>query len=381
MSSIYFDNAATSIHKPQCVIDSVVKALTTLGNSGRSAGNESLDASRVIFEAREKVAKLFDVDNPRNVVFTSNATESLNIAIKGILSKGDHVITTDLEHNSVLRPLYALEKDGVEVSFLRSDKNGNINYEKIESLIKPNTKVIITTHASNVTGNVVDIKRVGEIAHKNNLIYMVDASQTAGAFPISMKEMNIDILAFTGHKSLLAPQGVGGLCVLEGIYISPLKQGGSGVQSYLKNHPDEMPTRLEAGTLNSHGIAGLSSAITYINEIGIENIQAKERALLERFREGLRNIDGVTIYGDFTCEHAPIVAMNLDGFGSAELSDVLMEDYGIATRPGAHCAPRMHEALGTVDQGVVRFSFGYGNTLEEVDAAVDALREIAGESL
>lgn len=380
MSSIYFDNAATTIHKPQCVIDAVVKAMTTLGNSGRSAGTQALDASRVIYEAREKVAHLFDVDNPRNVVFTSNATDSLNIAIKGILGKGDHVITTDLEHNSVLRPLYALEKDGVEVSFLRSDRNGNINYEDIEPLIKANTKAIITTHASNVTGNVIDVKRVGEIAHKHNLIYLVDASQTAGAFPISMKEMNIDILAFTGHKSLLAPQGVGGLCVAEGIHISAYKHGGSGVQSYLKEHPSEMPTRLEAGTLNSHGIAGLSSAITYINEIGIENIQAKEAGLAERFRVGLKDIDGITIYGDHSSAHAPIVAINLEGMGSAELSDVLMEDYGIATRPGAHCAPRMHEALGTVEQGVVRFSFGYGNTIEEVDAAISALREIAGEA-
>ncbi len=380
MSSIYFDNAATTIHKPQCVIDAVVKAMTTLGNSGRSAGTQALDASRVIYEAREKVACLFDVDNPRNVVFTSNATDSLNIAIKGILGKGDHVITTDLEHNSVLRPLYALEKDGVEVSFLRSNRNGNINYEDIEPLIKANTKAIITTHASNVTGNVIDVKRVGEIAHKHNLIYLVDASQTAGAFPISMKEMNIDILAFTGHKSLLAPQGVGGLCVAEGIQINTYKHGGSGVQSYLKEHPSEMPTRLEAGTLNSHGIAGLSSAITYINEIGIENIQAKEAGLAERFRVGLKDIDGITIYGDHSGVHAPIVAINLEGMGSAELSDVLMEDYGIATRPGAHCAPRMHEALGTVEQGVVRFSFGYGNTIEEVDAAIGALREIAGEA-
>lgn len=376
MSSIYFDNAATSINKPQCVIDSVVKAMITLGNSGRSAGTESLDASRVIYEARGKIANLFDVDNPRNVVFTSNATESLNIAINGILSRGDHVITTDLEHNSVLRPLYALQKDGVEVSFLRSSKNGNINYEDIGSLIRDNTKLIITTHASNVTGNVIDIARVGEIAHEHNLIYMVDASQTAGAFPVSMKKMNIDILAFTGHKSLLGPQGIGGLCVVEGIHIQPFKHGGSGVQSYLKDHPSEMPTRLEAGTLNSHGIAGLSSAITYINDIGIDNIQARERELADHFRAGIKDIDGITIYGDYSGEHAPIVSINYEDMGSTELSDILMEEYGIATRPGAHCAPRMHEALGTVEQGVVRFSFGYGNTIEEVDVAINALREI-----
>lgn len=375
---IYFDNAATSISKPQCVVDAVVYAMQNYGNSGRSACSQSLNASRVIYEAREKIADFFDVGNPRNVVFTSNATESLNIAINGILEKGDHVITTDLEHNSVLRPLYALEQEGVEVSFLHSDRKGNINYDDIKSLIKENTKAIITTHASNLTGNVIDIKRVGEIAHAENILYIVDASQTAGSLPISMRDMNIDILAFTGHKSLLGPQGTGGLCVADGIKIKPLKRGGSGVQSYSKEHPSEMPTRLEAGTLNSHGIAGLSSAVSYITDIGIDNIHAKECELVKHFIDGISDIEGITIYGDFTGSHAPIVSINWKDMESTELSDVLMEEYGIATRPGAHCAPRMHEALGTVEQGVVRFSFGYSNTIDEVDAAIQALKEICG---
>lgn len=376
MSSIYFDNAATTIHKPDSVIDAVVEAMTTLGNSGRSAGEESLNASRKIYEAREKVAKFFNTGNPRNVVFTSNATESLNIAINGILNCGDHVITTDLEHNSVLRPLYALESEGVELSFLRSDSKGNINYDDIESLIKSNTKAIITTHASNLTGNVLDIKRIGKIAHDHNLIYIVDASQTAGVFPIDMEDMNIDVLIFTGHKSLMAPQGTGGLCVREGIDIRPLKTGGTGVQSYLKTQPVEMPTRLEAGTLNSHGICGLLAAISYINSIGIENIYNKEQVLMNRFLDGIKNIDGITIYGDFSGKHAPIVSLNYKDIPSGELSDALSEEYEISTRPGAHCAPRMHEALGTVEQGVVRFSFGYHNTVEEVDLAVKALKEL-----
>ena len=376
--NIYFDNAATSISKPQCVVDAVVYAMQNFGNSGRSACAQALDASRMIYEARAKIADFFDVGNPRNVVFTSNATESLNIAINGILEKGDHVITTDLEHNSVLRPLYALEGEGVEISFLHSDRKGNINYDDIKSLIKDNTKAIITTHASNLTGNVIDIKRVGEIAHEKNILYIVDASQTAGSFPISMRDMNIDILAFTGHKSLLGPQGTGGLCVMDGIEIKPFKLGGSGVQSYSKKHPSEMPTRLEAGTLNSHGIAGLSSAISYITDIGISNINAKEQELVTRFINGICGIEGITIYGDFTRSHAPIVSINYGDMPSSELSDILMEEYGIATRPGAHCAPRMHEALGTVEQGVVRFSFGYSNTIEEVDAAIKALKEICG---
>lgn len=376
MELIYLDNAATSLNKPQCVIDAVVDAMKKFGNSGRSACSQSLNASRVIYEAREKIASLFGLDKASNVVFTSGATESLNIAINGLLNKGDHVITTDLEHNSVLRPLYALTKIGVEVSYVHADSSGNVNYDDFSKLIKPNTKAIITTHASNLTGNVLDISRIGALAYEHNLIYIVDASQTAGAFPINMSEMNIDVLVFTGHKSLLGPQGTGGLCVKEGIDIKPFKRGGSGVQSYLEDHPSEMPTKLEAGTLNGHGIAGLLAAITYINEVGISTIQNKEKALVTRFLDGISSIDGIKVYGDFGKEHAPIVALNWRDMDSTSLADELMEDFGIATRPGAHCAPRMHKALGTVDQGVVRFSFGYGNTFEEVDKAVNALKEI-----
>lgn len=376
MDTIYLDNAATSIHKPKCVIDSVVNAMNSLGNSGRSAGEESLSASRVIYEAREKIAAFFGLTNPRNVVFTSNATESLNIIINGLLNSGDHVITTDLEHNSVLRPLYALEENGLEISFIQADKNGSINYDSISALIKSNTKAIITTHASNLTGNVLDIARIGKIAHEHNLLYIVDASQTAGVLPINMQDMNIDVLAFTGHKSLLGPQGTGGICVSEGIEIHQYKRGGSGVQSYSKNHPYEMPTRLEAGTLNSHGIAGLSAAITYINDIGIDKIFARETELMNRFIEGISSVDGIKIYGDFKSLHAPIVALNWKDMDSTELSDILSEEYGIATRPGAHCAPRMHEALGTKEQGIVRFSFSYENTEEEIDSAINALKEI-----
>ena len=376
METIYLDNAATSIHKPKCVIDSVVNAMNSLGNSGRSAGEESLSASRVIYEAREKLATFFGLTNPRNVVFTSNATESLNIIINGLLSSSDHVITTDLEHNSVLRPLYALEENGLEISFIQVDKKGLINYDSISALIKSNTKAIITTHASNLTGNVLDIARIGKIAHEHNLLYIVDASQTAGVLPVNMQDMNIDVLAFTGHKSLLGPQGTGGLCVSEGIEIHQYKRGGSGVQSYSKKHPYEMPTRLEAGTLNSHGIAGLSAAITYINEIGIDKIYARETELMNRFIAGIRTIDGIKIYGDFKSIHAPIVALNWKDMDSTELSDILSEEYGIATRPGAHCAPRMHEALGTKEQGIVRFSFSFENTEEEIDKAINALKEI-----
>lgn len=373
---IYFDYAATSVGKPKCVIDAVVNAMQTMGNSGRSAGEQSLSASRMIYEARVKISELFGCSNPRNVVFTSNATESLNIAIKGILKSGDHVITTDLEHNSVLRPLYAMEKQGVELSFLPADKKGCVNYEDLDKLLQKNTKAIVCTHGSNLTGNILDLKIIGSFAKAHNLIFIVDASQTAGAFPIDLKEMNIDILAFTGHKSLLGPQGTGGLCVANGIEIQPLKHGGSGVQSYLKEHPAEMPTRLEAGTLNAHGIAGLSAAVSYVQELGTDKIYQKEKALTEHFIEGIKDIPGIKIYGDFQKEHAPIVSLNWKDVESAELADALLMDYGIATRAGAHCAPRMHEALGTIEQGAVRFSFGYDNTFEEVDTAIRALKEL-----
>lgn len=373
---IYFDYAATSIKKPKAVIDAVVYAMENYGNSGRSAGSQSLEAARTVYEARMKISELFNCDNPRNVVFTSNATEALNIAINGILDNKDHVITTDLEHNSVLRPLYAMEEKGLQISYLSADKKGNINYEDLDELVKDNTKAVICTHASNLTGNVLDIEKIGAWTKKKNILFIVDVSQTAGVWPIDMQKMNIDVLAFTGHKALLGPQGTGGLCVREGVDIKPFKRGGTGVRTYLKEQPMEMPVRLEAGTLNAHGIAGLSAAIDYISQIGLDEIRKKEQSLVERFVDGIKDIDGLSIYGDFSNDHAAIVSINYQDVESSRLADALMDEYEIATRAGAHCAPRMHEALGTVEQGVVRFSFGYDNTFEEIDAAIKALHEL-----
>ena len=261
---IYLDNAATTIKKPETVVKAVTEALCTMGNSGRGAYTGALDASRVIFETRKKLADFFGAVNPRQIAFTANATESLNIAIKGILNPGDHVITTELEHNSVLRPLYEMEEKGVELTIIKSDSRGRIVYQEIEDSIRENTKAIVCTHGSNLTGNLVDIARIGQIAGNHGVLFVVDASQTAGAFPIDVQRMQIDILCFTGHKSLLGPQGTGGLYVREGIWVKPLLSGGSGVQSYRKKHPEEMPTALEAGTLNAHGIAGLCAAVHYI---------------------------------------------------------------------------------------------------------------------
>lgn len=377
---IYMDNAATTMHKPPEVIDAVAAAMSSLGNAGRGAHGASIGASRIIYDTREKLADFFHADSPRQVAFTSNSTESLNTALKGVLGPGDHVITTMLEHNSVLRPLYELEERGVELSFVKSDRKGLVDYNEIETLIKENTKVIVCTHGSNLTGNVIDIKKVGDIARKHNLIFIVDASQTAGVFPIDMQEMNIDILCFTGHKGLLGPQGTGGMCVREGLRVRPLKSGGSGVQTYNKHHPAEMPTALEAGTANGHGIAGLNAALSYLEKEGITKIREREQKLMWKFYHGIKDIPNVKIYGDFdTKERCAIVTMNIGDYDSSEVSDELLMTYEISTRPGGHCAPLMHEALGTVEQGAVRFSFSHYNTDEEIEIAIQAIKELAKE--
>ena len=376
---IYLDNGATTYHKPEAVIQAVADAMRHMGNSGRGSHQASLGASRTIYDTRVLVSELFGLGNPLQVAFTANSTASLNMAVQGIFSPGDHVITTMLEHNSVLRPLYRMRENGVELTIVRADKLGNIRYEDMEAAIRPNTKGIICTHASNPTGNLVDIARVGEICRRASLVFILDASQTAGVFDIDMGKMGIDVLCFTGHKSLMGPQGTGGICVREGISIRPLMAGGSGTHSYSELHPSDMPEALEAGTVNGHGIAGLHAALEFIKETGIESIRDREQMLMRRFYQGVSDIRGVTVYGDFSRMdvHAPVVALNIRDHDSGEVSDGLAMDYGIYTRAGAHCAPLMHQALGTVEQGAVRFSMSYYNTEEEMDQAVLAVREMA----
>lgn len=374
---IYFDNAATTLHKPPEVIEAVVHAMTTSGNASRGTHTGSLAASRTVYETRKKIADFFHCSRADHVIFTSNSTEALNIAICGTLGKGDHIISTDLEHNSVLRPLYHLEEQGASLTFLSANKKGCIDYDDFKRSIKPNTKAIVCTHASNLTGNVLDIERIGHIAKAHNLLFIVDASQSAGCIDINMENMNIDILCFTGHKGLLGPQGTGGLCIHESVEIRPFKRGGSGIHSYEKGQPQAYPARLEAGTLNSHGIAGLCAAINYINTITIPVIAKKEQELLWHFYKGICNIPEIHIYGDFdTKERAAILSLNIEGYDSGTVSDVLSQEYDIATRPGAHCAPRMHQALGTTETGAVRFSFSSFNTMEEVETAIRALKEL-----
>lgn len=378
--TIYMDNAATTLPKPPEVAEAIVQAMNHLGNAGRGSTEASLDAARVIYDTRERLGRMFHAENPKQIAFTSNATESLNIAIQGLINPGDHVITTVMEHNSVLRPLYERQQAGATLTILPADKDGNISYDMLETAVRQETKAIICTHGSNLTGNLNDIERIGKIAKAHKLLFIVDASQTAGVFPIDVQKMGIDVLCFTGHKSLYGPQGTGGIYVRDGIKIRPLKRGGSGIDTYNHNHPEQMPTALEAGTLNGHGIAGLNAALKYVEEKGIDAIREIALQRAWQFYDGIKEIPGVTIYGDFSKrERCPIVSFNLYDYDSAEVSDELLMSYGISTRAGGHCAPLMHESLQNAEQGAVRFSFSHFNTKEEVEIAIRAVRELSEE--
>lgn len=373
---IYLDNAATTLVKPKEVVDAITYALTHFGNPERSIHSASLEASRCVFQTRKAIAKLFNAHSINEIVFTKNATESLNVAIKGLISEQDHVITSILEHNSVLRPLYNLEAKGMELSFVNCDDNGVLYYDEIESYIKANTKAIVCTHASNVTGNVVDIKRIGKIAKKHNLLFIVDASQSAGAIEIDVQDMHIDVLCFTGHKALFGPQGIGGMVVNENVSIPSFMQGGSGIDSFSKSHPLKMPTQLEAGTINAHGVAGLLAGIQFIEKETMQKIHEKEMMLMWAFYEKVKKIPNVRVYGDFTNkERCPIVTIAMDEDASS-VADYLAYTYDIATRAGAHCAPLMHTHFKSEEKGLIRFSFSYFNTLEEIDIVIQALEEI-----
>ncbi len=379
---IYLDNAATTRTKPPAVARAVLEALSSYGNCGRGGHQGALSAARTIYETREKIAALLGCPRADHVCFTQNSTQALNIAVCGLLRPGDHVISTDLEHNSVLRPLYRLRDAGAAVDFVPADSRGRLDCGGFERLLRPETKAIVCTHASNLTGDAVDIARVGRFAREHGLLFILDASQTAGVLPIDLAAMGIDVVCFTGHKSLMGPQGTGGLCLREGLEIRPFTVGGTGVQSYSEAQPGEYPTRLEAGTLNGHGLAGLSAALDFLSETGIARIHAHEDALARRFYKAVRDLPGVTVYGDFSAPvRAPVVTLNIGDFDSAEVSDELAERFGIATRPGAHCAPRLHRALGTEEQGAVRFSWSYFNTEEETAAAAEAVRVLAREAL
>ncbi len=378
---IYLDNAATTLKKPREVAEAVVQAMQSLGNCARGTHTGSQSAARAVYQARVKIARFFGCTRADHVIFTANATHSLNIALNGLFAAGDHVITTAAEHNSVLRPLYRLEKEqGLCIDLIPADKKGNLCLSALPRLLKSNTKAIVCTHASNLTGNVTDLKEISAFAKEHGLLLVVDASQSAGFLPIHMEKTGIDVLCVTGHKGLMGPQGIGCLCIGQGVQLRPLMVGGTGVQSYSQSQPAQLPERLEAGTLNAHGIAGLSAAIDYIERVGLDTVYAHETALTRKFYKGVRSLPGVTVYGDFSREHAPIVALNIASWESGTVSDILSEEFGIATRSGAHCAPEMHKALGTQQQGAVRFSFSFFNTDADVDAAIRAVETLCKDA-
>lgn len=378
---IYFDNAATTFPKPNEVYDSIMTAMKEYGaNPGRSGHKLALKAGRGIYETRELIGKLFNVKNPMNIILTFNATESLNIGIKGSLKPGDHVITTSMEHNSVLRPIKYLERYGIESTIVKGDSQGRIKASDIEKHIKKNTKLIVNTHVSNLTGTIMPVKEIGEIAKKNGVIYMVDAAQSAGVYDIDVEAMNIDILAFPGHKGLLGPQGTGGLVLRDGLVLEGFMQGGTGSASHSLDQPDIFPDKFESGTANAPGIIGLGAGIRYILDRGIIDIRKHEESLTEHFIKEAEKIDGIILYGPSNVEEqGAVVALNIKDADSSEVAYILDEEYDIAVRPGLHCAPLAHETIGTLEQGVVRFSFGLFNTHEEIDFCIKALKDIAKE--
>lgn len=378
---IYLDNAATTLHKPLQVEQAMLDALRTAGNPGRGAHEPTLHASRLVYAARCAAAKLLNAPDPSCIAFTANATQALNTALGGLFRPGDHIITTVCEHNSVLRPLYRLRENGMSLSFTTADEKGRLQYDQWEGFLRPETRALVVTGASNVTGNGTDLARAAEFAHRHGLLLIVDAAQTAGELPLNVQVLGIDVLCFTGHKALLGPQGTGGLYVRPGLSVRPLVVGGSGVHSFDEQHPAQMPTALEAGTLNVPGLAGLCAGVEWILAQGVETLARREQALTVLFYERIRDLPNVKIYGDpEMTPRAPIVSLNIGDEDSARIADILWEEYGICVRAGAHCAPLMHKALGTAEQGTVRFSFSHFNTEAEVLQAAAAVRELAQEA-
>jgi len=379
---IYLDNSATTFPKPAEVHDFVAAFYREKGvNPGRSSYDISLEVENMVDETRAMLMKFFNGDgHPERLVFTYNASDSLNLIIQGILKKGDHAICTTLEHNSVLRPLYVLSQDrGVEVDYVPFDERGYIDPGDIGAKIKSNTKLVVVNHASNVLGTVQPVGEVGKICRQRGIAFAIDAAQTAGMIPIDMARDNIDVLAFTGHKSLYAPTGIGGIYVREGIEIDSTRYGGTGVKSAVKRHLDEYPFRLECGTLNIAGVAGLNAGLKFIQREGLDTIHAKEKRLLNMFIDGLRGDSRITLYCPDSLEaRVPVQSLNIDGYTAGDVGTFLDVDYNIGVRTGLQCAPLVHEGIGTAPTGTVRFSIGYFNTEEHIQKAVEAVKAIAG---
>ncbi len=379
--SVYLDNAATSYPKPPEVISNINRYFTDIGTSpGRGGYRMGLEAGRELLKGREAVANFFNCPDPANIIFTMNITYAINFVLKGVLKKGDHVISSSMEHNSVARPLESLKKSGViNYTVVKASIDGIIDPDDIRKSITPQTRMIVLNHASNVFGTIQPAKEIGKIAREHGLLFLLDTAQTAGSIPIDMDKLNINFLAFTGHKGLFGPPGIGGLCINNDSIdlIEPHILGGTGSQSHLLQQPSSLPDKLESGTPNTPGIMGLTAGIDFINNIGIEQIKKHEQNLLRIFVEGMAELKEVELYCIKDLSNmTPCVSLNVKGLDGGQLSFLLDQSYGIMTRSGLHCAPWAHKTIGTFPQGTVRFSFGWFNTIEEIEYTINAIKEI-----
>lgn len=382
MSLIYLDNAATSFPKPPQVVEAIVHFLTRIGaNAGRSGHRLSVEAGRIVYGTREALAELFHITDPLRIVFGHNVTEMINLVLRGFLRPGDHVVTSSMEHNSVMRPLRALEREGVEVSVVPCSPEGLLDPADLEKALRPNTRLIVLNHASNVTGTILPVKEAGRIARRHGIFLLVDAAQTAGVYPIDAEADGIDFLAFTGHKGLLGPTGTGGLYIGPRVPLDelrPLKRGGTGSRSEQEEQPDFLPDKYESGTQNAAGLAGLGAGVRFILEKGVEEIRRHELELTALLLEGLSSIKKVRLYGPADLSlRIGIVSFNIEGMEPSDVALALDEEFGIMCRPGLHCAPAAHKTIGTFPRGTVRFSVGVFNTKEEMEKAIEAVKKLA----
>jgi cysteine desulfurase / selenocysteine lyase len=378
---IYLDNSATTFPKPEEVylfMDSFYRKHGV--NPGRSGFDAAIETEEIVHGTRKLLTELFNGDDPNRLTFSYNASDSLNMILQGLAEKGDHIITTFLEHNSVLRPLHHLQKDGIaEITHVMFDKNGFIDPSDIQKAIKGNTKMVVVNHSSNVIGTIQPLAEIGKICKENGVYFVVDASQSAGIVPIDMKAMNIDVICFTGHKCLMGPTGIGGSYVMDNVPVRVTRYGGTGVRSAVKTHLEEFPYRLECGTLNVLGVAGLYAGVKWVKEQGIDTLHNKEMILWKKLRDALQSIDGVATYcANNSHNQNSVLSFNIKGFDAGDVGTLLDVDYSIASRTGLQCAPKVHEGIGTFDiHGTVRLSIGPFNTEEHIDKAIEAVKEIA----
>jgi cysteine desulfurase / selenocysteine lyase len=380
---IYLDNAATSWPKPPCVVEAMTCFMKEVGaNPGRAGHRRANEAAGIVFDVRERIAQLFNCDDPLRVVFGANVTEALNLALTGLLQPGDHVITTSMEHNSMMRPLRALERDGIRITVVPASSSGETDPDDIRKAIRSDTRLVAVNHASNVTGCIAPIREMGAVAREDDLLFLVDTAQSAGILSIDMQDDCIDLVAFTGHKSLYGPMGTGGLVIGERVdpLLRPLKRGGTGSRSTDEEQPDFLPDALECGTPNVVGLAGLGASLEWINDIGITAIREHEQQLLRRCCDALRNIANIRLYGPADHDNSTaIVSFNIEGADVSEVAQMLDEQFNVMCRSGLHCAPTAHRIIGTYPSGTVRFGIGYFTTEEDIAITADAVASIARE--